>query len=104
MRAHVICIVDSRTIRGVSWNLSQGGMVVEVSDLRPENAVRLSFRLPVSGVSEGGGFATDFVHKLKRVGAALGMAVPCAVSQNHDALCKARRFTSPERIDGLDLA
>ena len=34
MRAHVICIVNSRTIRGVSWNLSQGGMLVEVSDLR----------------------------------------------------------------------
>ena len=51
MRAHVICIVDSRTIRGVSWNLSQGGMLVEVSDLKPENAVQLSFRLPDSGVA-----------------------------------------------------
>ena len=35
----------------MSWNLSQGGMLVEVSDLRPENAVQLSFRLPVSGVA-----------------------------------------------------
>ena len=51
MRAHVICIVDSRTIRGVSWNLSQRGMLVEVSDLKPGKAVQLSFRLPVSGVA-----------------------------------------------------
>lgn len=38
-------------MRGVSWNLSQGGMLVEVSDLKPENAVQLSFRLPVFGVA-----------------------------------------------------
>ena len=38
-------------MRGVSWNLSQGGMQVEVSDLKPEEAVQLSFRLPVSGVA-----------------------------------------------------
>jgi c-di-GMP-binding flagellar brake protein YcgR len=51
MRAHVSCIVDSRTMRGVSWNLSQGGMQVEVSTLKPREAVELSFRLPVSGVA-----------------------------------------------------
>ena len=38
-------------MRGVSWNLSQGGMQVEVSDVKPEEAVQLSFRLPVSGVA-----------------------------------------------------
>jgi hypothetical protein len=38
-------------MRGVSWNLSQGGMQVEVSDLKPKEAVQLSFRLPVSGVA-----------------------------------------------------
>jgi hypothetical protein len=36
---------------GVSWNLSQGGIQVEVGDLRPKDAVRLSFRLPVSGIA-----------------------------------------------------
>jgi c-di-GMP-binding flagellar brake protein YcgR len=51
MRAQVICIVDYRTMRGVSWNLSQGGMQVEVSDLKPKGTVQLSFRLPVSGVA-----------------------------------------------------
>jgi PilZ domain len=38
-------------MRGVSWNLSQGGMQVEVRDLKPKEAVQLSFRLPVSGVA-----------------------------------------------------
>jgi CheY-like chemotaxis protein len=50
IQADVACTVGSRTVRGVSWNLSQGGMQVEVSDLKPRDAVRLSFRLPVSGV------------------------------------------------------
>jgi len=36
---------------GVTWNLSQGGVQVEVDKLRPKDAVRLSFRLPVSGVA-----------------------------------------------------
>lgn len=47
----VICEVGSRTLRGVTWNLSQGGIQVEAGDLQPQDAVRLSFRLPVSGVS-----------------------------------------------------
>ena len=51
MRAHVICIVDSRTMRGVSYNLSQGGILAEVSGLNPNDAVQLSFRLPVSSVA-----------------------------------------------------
>lgn len=51
MRAQVTCIVDSRTTRGVSWNLSQTGMQVEEANLKPKEVVRLSFRLPVSGVA-----------------------------------------------------
>jgi len=35
----------------VSWNLSQGGIQLEVGDLRPKDAVRLSFLLPVSGIT-----------------------------------------------------
>ena len=38
-------------MRGVSWNLSQAGMQVEVSDLKVQDAVQLSFRLPVSGIA-----------------------------------------------------
>src|SRR6202166_5121513 len=51
LQTEVICRVGSRTIRGMSWNLSQGGMQVEASDLRSKDTVRLSFRFPVSGVS-----------------------------------------------------
>ncbi|MGB6472495.1 MAG: response regulator [Candidatus Sulfotelmatobacter sp.] len=50
IQTDVACTVGSRTIRGVSWNLSQGGMQVEVGGLKPKDAVRLSFQLPVSGV------------------------------------------------------
>jgi c-di-GMP-binding flagellar brake protein YcgR len=51
LQTEVICMVGSRTIRGVTWNLSQGGMQVEASNLQAKDTVRLSFRLPVSGVS-----------------------------------------------------
>jgi len=49
IQAAVTCTVGSRTVRGTSWNLSQGGMQVEVSGLQPKDAVRVSFKLPVSG-------------------------------------------------------
>src|ERR1700732_4009590 len=51
LQTEVICTVGSRTIRGISWNLSQGGMQVEANDLQSKDKVRLSFRFPVSGVS-----------------------------------------------------
>ena len=51
LQTEVIWTVGSRTIRGISWNLSQGGMQVEASDLHVKDTVRLSFRLPVSGAS-----------------------------------------------------
>jgi len=50
IQAEVTCIVGPRTARGASWNLSQGGMQVEVSGLKPKDAVRVSLTLPVSGV------------------------------------------------------
>jgi CheY-like chemotaxis protein len=51
IQTEVMCTVGSRTIRGVTWNLSQGGMQVEAGGLRPRDTVRVSFQLPVSGVS-----------------------------------------------------
>lgn len=50
IQTDVTCTVGSRTVRGMSWNLSQGGMQVEVGGLKPKDAVRVSFKLPVSGV------------------------------------------------------
>lgn len=51
MQTDVLCEVGSRTARGVTWNLSQGGIQVEAGDLHPGAAVRLSFSLPVSGIA-----------------------------------------------------
>jgi CheY-like chemotaxis protein len=51
IRADVACTVGSRAIRGVSWNLSQGGMQLEAGGLRVKDAVRLSFQLPISAVT-----------------------------------------------------
>jgi CheY-like chemotaxis protein len=51
IQADVTCTVGSRTLRGLTWNLSQGGMQVEVGGLKPRDAVRLSFQLPISAVT-----------------------------------------------------
>lgn len=51
LQTEVICVVGSRTIRGVTWNLSQGGMQIEASELQPKDTVRVSFGLPASRVS-----------------------------------------------------
>src|SRR5579862_8091166 len=51
IRADVAGTVGSRAIRGVCWNLSQGGMQVEAGSLRLKDAVRLSFQLPISAVT-----------------------------------------------------
>jgi CheY-like chemotaxis protein len=48
LQAGVTCVVGQRTVRGVTWNLSQGGMQVEVDGLKAKDAVRLSFQLPIS--------------------------------------------------------
>jgi CheY-like chemotaxis protein len=51
LHAAVVCDSGSRTMRGVSWNLSSGGMQVEIGNLQPGDSVKLSFRLPQSGVA-----------------------------------------------------
>jgi CheY-like chemotaxis protein len=51
LQAEVICIVGSRSIRGITWNLSQGGMQTKAAGLQVKDTVRVSFQLPVSGVS-----------------------------------------------------
>jgi CheY-like chemotaxis protein len=47
----VTCTVGPRSVQGVTWNLSSGGMQVEVGDLKPGDSVKVSFRLPQSGVA-----------------------------------------------------
>jgi CheY-like chemotaxis protein len=51
LQTEVICNVGSRTIHGMTWNLSQGGMQVEADNLHTGDTVGLSFRLPVSDVA-----------------------------------------------------
>jgi hypothetical protein len=38
-------------MRGDTWNLSSGGIQVEIGNLRPGDSVKLSFRLPQSGIT-----------------------------------------------------
>jgi DNA-binding response OmpR family regulator len=51
LRTEVTCEVGPRSVHGMSWNLSQGGIQVEADNLRAGDAVRLSFRLPVSDIT-----------------------------------------------------
>jgi CheY-like chemotaxis protein len=48
LRTDVVCTVESRQFKGTTWNLSQGGMLIEAENLRPGQHIRLSFRLPAS--------------------------------------------------------
>jgi CheY-like chemotaxis protein len=48
LQADVTCTAGSRTMRGVSWNLSHGGIQVETGHPQAGETVRLSFRLPLS--------------------------------------------------------
>ncbi|HEY6766008.1 MAG TPA: response regulator [Candidatus Sulfotelmatobacter sp.] len=49
LRTDVTCSIDSRNARGTSWNLSEGGMQLDVPGLQPRNSLQVSFRLPISG-------------------------------------------------------
>jgi CheY-like chemotaxis protein len=50
LRTEIVCTSGSTSVHGMSWNLSQGGMQIDtVSNLKPGDQLRLSFRLPVSG-------------------------------------------------------
>ncbi|HEV3208392.1 MAG TPA: response regulator [Terriglobales bacterium] len=47
----VTCVAGSRTLQGDTWNLSSGGIQVEIGNLQPGDSVKLSFRLPQSGLT-----------------------------------------------------
>ena len=49
MRAQITCFVDTLTSRGVTRNISQNGIQVELPELKRKANVRLTFRLPLSG-------------------------------------------------------
>jgi len=45
LHAAVTCIAGSRSMQGDTWNLSSGGIQVEIGDLQPGDSVKLSFRV-----------------------------------------------------------
>jgi CheY-like chemotaxis protein len=51
LQTEITCTIGSRSLRGRSWNLSHGGMQIEVEGLTPGQNVRVSFQLPVSEVA-----------------------------------------------------
>ena len=48
IQTDIECTVGTKLRQGVTWNLSQGGMQVEVSGLHPSDAIELSFKLPAT--------------------------------------------------------
>jgi CheY-like chemotaxis protein len=46
LQTEVTCCVGSNTVTGMTWNLSQGGMQIEVPGLQCRDKVQLSFRTP----------------------------------------------------------
>lgn len=51
LQTEVTCTVGSRVSQGRTWNLSQGGVQVEAGHLKAGDDVRVSIRLPSSGVT-----------------------------------------------------
>jgi CheY-like chemotaxis protein len=50
LHTEVVCSIDARQLKGVTWNLSQGGMQVDVGPLKAGQVARISFCLPSSGI------------------------------------------------------
>jgi CheY-like chemotaxis protein len=48
-QTNVVGTVGSRELKGMTWNLSEGGIQVDAEHLTPGQDVRLSFRLPSCG-------------------------------------------------------
>lgn len=49
LHTEVLCEINSKVLPGTTWNLSHGGMQIETTGLKPNDNVRVSFRLPTSG-------------------------------------------------------
>jgi CheY-like chemotaxis protein len=48
LQTGVNCVINDKTLQGKTWNLSQGGMQVQVECLPPDERIRFSFELPRS--------------------------------------------------------
>jgi CheY-like chemotaxis protein len=49
LKTEVLCDCRGRTLRGMTWNLSRGGIMIDAGSLKLRDTVRLSFTLPTSG-------------------------------------------------------
>jgi CheY-like chemotaxis protein len=50
LQTKLTCRMGAKTLLGRTWNLSQGGIQVEVDSLRPSESVHLTFNLPNSAI------------------------------------------------------
>lgn len=50
LQAELTCVVGSKLFRGRTWNISNGGIQVEVDSLSAHDVVRISIKLPKSPV------------------------------------------------------
>jgi PilZ domain len=48
IRAQVVCVANTQTFRGVTWNVSESRIQVELLELKTRAKLQLTFRLPVS--------------------------------------------------------
>jgi len=55
LRAKVLVRAGSRTLQGLIWNVSEGGVQLEVSDLQLGAAIEFSFCLPANSLVEAAG-------------------------------------------------
>jgi len=94
LQAGLVCSTDSRTLRGVSWNLSSGGMQVEVDGLQPGDSVNLSFRLPQPGIPIDAAGVVVWV-KEKRQGIRFTKLSPQAQQAIQDFVAEAERLDTP---------
>jgi CheY-like chemotaxis protein len=66
IQTDVTCEVGAQTIRGVTWNLSQGGIQVEAGGLQPGQALRVSFRLPASRIDVNAAGTVVWTHDTRQ--------------------------------------
>jgi CheY-like chemotaxis protein len=51
LQTDILCTVGARTFQGRTWNVSQGGILIEADNLQSGDIVRLSFQLPGAAVT-----------------------------------------------------
>jgi CheY-like chemotaxis protein len=66
LHVDIACWADSRQLHGLTWNMSQGGIQVDIVGLHAGDNVRLSFRLPGSGTMVDAGGSVVWVNERRQ--------------------------------------